>query len=184
MKPLKRYGLIFIVFASVLGLVTTANASPRFLKQLKLKYSTDQTKWRHTPGNQVSGLKLKLDPSVEYFYLDIMSLKPYQTINDGYYAFNISSYPVGYFEYWEDRGVNSSASGWKALMWNIINGQLPICYLKVSEGGTSYMIVDGLLKALYGIDEYLRINGDYHLGTYTFVGDIDGNIIEIEITFK
>ena len=56
-------------------------------------------------------------------------------------------------------------------MWQIINGDLPVFYLKVEAG--SYMLVDGLSHQLNpAVDEYLRINGNYWPGVYSFTGTV------------
>jgi len=73
-------------------------------------------------------------------------------------------------------------------MWHIINGTGPIFYLKVSNGGTDYMVLDGLLYDWAMTEAYLRVNGDYPLGTYHYTGTITSiygidNTIEITITF-
>ena len=47
-------------------------------------------------------------------------------------------------------------------MWQIINGSAPIFYLEVSGG--SYMLVDGLGRALSQPDDYLRVNGTTRWG--------------------
>lgn len=135
------------------------------------------------PDNQVSDFKLKLDSDVEYYYLDIMYLKPYQTIDPGYYGFYVESYPDSFFAYWAGRGVVDGASGWQGVMWQIINGEKPIFYLGVSEDG--YMLVDGLLYQL-GVtpDQYLRVDGTYLKGTYGFAVTLDSNLIHIQMTFK
>ena len=148
MKSFKSIGIIVLLLTSAFGVVVTVNAKPRFLKQLKLQYSTDETSWKHIPGNQVSGFKLKLDPTVDYFYIDVMSIKPSPDIVKGFYPFYLTSYPDGYLEYWDGRGVYEGCGGtWEPVMWSIISKDLPICYLDVDNG--DYMIVDGLLYAIY-----------------------------------
>ena len=175
------YVLATLAIASIVVL-PVVSATPRFLKQLKLMYSTDGTVWTHVPGNQVSDFKLKLDPEVDYYYLDIMSLKSMDTIPTDSYGFYVASYPDGFFEYWATRGVVSGASGWQAIMWEIINGNEPIFYLDVD--GTDYLLIDGL-QHLAGLgDQPLRVNGDYYLGTYAYTGNVAGNDITVQIVFK
>jgi len=182
----KIHKLVFCVLATLaiasIAVLPVVSATPRLLKQLKLMYSTDGTVWTHVPGNQVSDFKLKLDPEVDYYYLDIMSLKPMDPISNDRYEFFVESYPDGFFEYWATRGVVSGASGWQAIMWEIINGNAPIFYLDVD--GTDYMLIDGL-QSLAGLgDQPLRVNGDYYLGTYAYTGNVDGNEITVQIIFK
>ena len=50
-------------------------------------------------------------------------------------------------------------------------GVKPIFYLEVGSG-PSYRLVDGFLKDFAGITEYLRVNGDYPLGTYSYNGSV------------
>ena len=58
-------------------------------------------------------------------------------------------------------------------MWQIINGELPMFYLKVV--GTDYTLIDGLMSVLYpDANMLLQINGDYTPGTYGFTGFLDG----------
>jgi len=68
-------------------------------------------------------------------------------------------------------------------MWQIINGEVPIFYLRVSEDG--YMLVDGLLSQL-GVtpNQYLRVDRTYLKGTYRFAGTLGSNDIHIQMTFK
>jgi hypothetical protein len=188
MKSTKAIGLIVLVLASTVGLslatLPRVNGAPRFLKQLKLMYTTDLTLWSHIPGNEISDFKLKLDPNIPWYYIDVMSLKPLQPIDDGFYGFYVESYPDGYFEYWATRGVVDGASDWQAIMWEIINGREPIFYLQVD--GTNYMLVDGLQYLASGglLVANLRVNGNYLLGTYAYIGEIDSNELTMQITFK
>jgi len=190
MKSTKAIGLIVLILASTAGLslatLPNVNAAPRFLKQLKLMSTTDLTLWSHIPGNEISDFKLKLDPNIPWYYIDVMSLKPLKPIDDGFYGFYITSHPDGYFEYWATRGVVFGALGWQGAMWDIINGNSPIFYLKVD--GTTYMVVDGLQYALGLGYQHLRVDGTYLLGTYSFTGSIAGSSISypttIQIKFK
>ena len=68
-------------------------------------------------------------------------------------------------------------------MWQIINGNAPIFYLEVSGG--SYMLVDGLGRAFAQPDDYLRVNGDYPLGTYSYSGSVSDTVgISAAVTAK
>ena len=185
MKP-KNSRIILCVLVSLtiasMALLPAVSAAPRPLKQLKLMYSTDGAVWMHVPGNQVSDFKLKLNPEVEWYYLNVMSLKPRDTIDDGLYGFYVASYPEGFIEYWAAKGVVEGASGWQAIMWDIINGEAPIFYLKVD--GATYTLIDGLQFLAGAGEQTLRVNGDYYLGTYAYTGDIMGNQITMQILFK
>lgn len=97
MKSTKAIGLIVLILASTAGLslatLSSVNGAPRFLKQLKLMYSTDLVAWSHVPGNEISDFKLKLDPNILWYYLDVMSLKPLNPIDNGLYGFTVDSLP-------------------------------------------------------------------------------------------
>jgi hypothetical protein len=142
-------------------------------------------------------------PPYYYLNLTILTTEP-AALKPGEYNF----YQVSYFadgttmpsweyaanqqaleDYWDTRGVNAAAlpSTWQGQMWRIINGELPIFILKYD--GTDFMLVDGLLRAIAEPDEYLRINGDYLLGSFTYRGEIaDVNDLTrdlaVGITFK
>lgn len=191
MKSTKAIGLIVLILASTAGLslatLSSVNGAPRFLKQLKLMYSTDLVAWSHVPGNEISDFKLKLDPNILWYYLDVMSLKPLNPIDNGLYGFTVAApYPDGYFAYWASRGVVSGAVGWQFIMWQIINGNLPIFYLKVD--GTDYMLVDGLQYVAFGVEQPLRVDGTYLTGTYSYVGSVASGAVSypiaVQIVFK
>jgi hypothetical protein len=55
-------------------------------------------------------------------------------------------------------------------MWDIISGD-PDFYLKVSAGPT-YQLVDGLTYLFGGVESYLKINGSYLPGEYSFSGTV------------
>ena len=98
-------------------------------------------------------------------------IKPLQT--DGYYPFYLVAPSVtdtAFWDYWAAKGVTSSALGtWQEVMWYILHGVTgcPMFYLKASGG--NYMLVDGLQKLTMSVDNPLRLNGDYPLGSYTFI---------------
>jgi hypothetical protein len=156
--------------------------NPHQFKQLKLMYTMadpggeDQAVWVHVPGNEVSGFKLSLDPTVEYYYLDVMSLKAYagQALQDPYdYPFYIdpSSASQEYIDEWEAK-IEMFPAEWRdAARAIFIDGTAPIFYLSVDSG--EYMLVDGFQRDVYaegGLGNYpLRINGDYTLGTFTYI---------------
>jgi hypothetical protein len=183
MKSKRAIGLIFVVIAILsLAALSCANATPRFLKQLKLMSSTDAVVWSHIPGNQVSDFKLKLDSNVEYFYIDVMSLKPLKPIDDGSYGFTVEN-PASaeWVAFWISKGADQSGALWQQILYKISQGISPIFYLKVDAG--EYMLLDGFWYTL-GSEEHLRVDGDYPLGTYTYNGIIMGELLEMQITFK
>jgi hypothetical protein len=84
-----------------------------------------------------------------------------------------------FYIYWAGKGVVAGATGWQGIMWEIINGNLPIFY--VNWDGTDYQLIDGLQYQLFlaGVpgytgEEVLRINGDYPNDIYDYFGTIKG----------
>ena len=164
--------------ALILGIATIgfANATPRLLKQCNMLYSTSENpdKWLPVAGNQVSDFKLKLDASVEWYYLDIKFIKP--TLPEGYYMFWLtppSATDTAFWNYWADKGVTASAplGTWQFIMWRIIRPtgtRLPMFAL-YSDGEGNYKLCDGLLRFYADARQaILRVNGDYPKGIYTF----------------
>lgn len=174
--------------------------NPHQFKQLKLMYTTtdpageDPAVWAHVPGNEVSGFKLCLNDTYEYYYLDVMALKSEAQIADGEYAFILDTGSIAdweaWEEYWTGRGVDvtgESNDGYLGTLYQIfIEGTLPVFYLDVDSG--SYMLLDGFQYALGDMDQALRVDGDYFLGSFTYKGDVafeDASTeIAIQITFK
>ena len=123
-------------------------------------------------GDFTAGFTMVLDPAVTYYYLDVDNFVSNNTLKDGLYPFTIASHPAtGFFEYWAAKGVMEGATGWQGQMWDIINGDAPLFYVKVD--GSNYTLVDGL--------EYwsnpstagpAKINGSYFTGAYTFTGSL------------
>lgn len=167
-------------------------------KQLKLMYSTtnpddgvDPVIWMHVPGNEISGFKLCLNETVEYYYLDVMALKPYAPIADGIYGFKLDKTLIddweGWEDYWTGRGVDVtgvSNPGYLQVLYDIfITCTSPVFYLNV-EGG-NYRLLDGFHYLVYsGEEQTLRVDGTYFLGTFTYFGVVDGQDITMQITFR
>ena len=149
-----------------------------------LQRSTDQAAWFTVPGTFVGGFDIPLLPSQEFYYFDVSTLTVNRPLADDSYPFSITSNPgAGFFAYWEDRGVMNGATGWQGQMWQIINGDAPIFWLKVV--GTDYTLIDGL----QGEPNLLRINGAYFPGVYTFSGSVTDELgfadeVPVEITFN
>ncbi len=61
-------------------------------------------------------------------------------------------------------------------MWQIINGNQPIFYLRVTNNGSSFMLVDGLTRDYFSVDTYLRVDGTYLAGAYTFQGTVEDTL--------
>ena len=161
-------------------------ALPQFTN-LTLRQSINQMEWDPVSGSLTSGFSMNLDPAQEYYYLDVDQATANMPLATGYHEFFISSHPYGFFEYWEGRGLVAGATGWQGVMWEIINGYEPMFYLNVTDG-PGYMLVDGLQKLIGQGDTFLRLNGNYPLGDYSFSGTISdpsGNTsdIIIDMTF-
>lgn len=158
-------------------------ASIQTVTELSLQESIDGSSWTAVYGNLTSGYTMALDPANTYEYLDVETLTG--TVADGDYGFILDEQDVPdyFYSYWAGKGVVSGATGWQGLMWQIINGQQPMYYLRVA--GTEYDLIDGLSYLLYGstTTERLKVNGDYPLGHYTFEGTVDGQYMIVGITF-
>ena len=178
------------LFSLSIGFVSAANQHQ--FKQLMLMYTTTNPeatgatpKWLHVPGNEISIFKLTLDPSVPYYYLDVMKLKPYDTLPSGLHPFfvDLTNVPTGYSAYWIGRGADASGAAWQQLLYHIfIVGDQPVFYLSVQDG--TYNLIDGF-QHLAGIgDLTLRVDGTYLLGTYSYYGTDTGVDFTMSITFK
>jgi hypothetical protein len=151
------------------------------LSVLDLLFTTDpEGTWSDVFGNLSDGFALVLEPTTEYYYLDVDSLTASEALEQGLYPFTLDTgnLPADFYPYWEGRGVYEGCTGaWEPTMWQIITGIAPMFYLQVD--GTSYDLVDGLLYLISidpenPVETPLRINGDYPLGDYSFSGTIIG----------
>lgn len=176
------------VFSMSIGFVSAANQHQ--FKQLMLMYTTTDPatttpKWLHVPGNEISIFKLTLDPSVTYYYIDVMKLKPYDTLPDGLHPFfvDLTNVPAGYAAYWAGRGALNGGNLYQQTLYDIfIAGTSPVFYLNVQNG--NYRLIDGF-QHLVGIgDLTLRVDGTYLLGTYSYYGTDTGVDFTMSITFK
>lgn len=152
--------------------------APGLITSLDLLESADNVSWTKALGSYADGFTVLLDPTKEFYYLNADKLLTTRPTVDGLYPFKVNTYPANFFTYWFGKGVSTDAppDTWQGLMWQIINGNLPIFYLQVS--GTSTMLVDGLQYAA-SLDPLnpdllpLRIYGDYPIGAYTYTGSIN-----------
>ena len=154
---------------------------PVQITALSLKQSVDQSAWSPVNGNMFIGYKVNIDPAVPFYYLDVASLTANRPLAEKYYPFflDVTQLPSGFYGYWAAKGVDVSAvlGTWEEVMWRIINGVLPMFYLKVSPTAPTYMLVDGLQHEMSAPpDQLLRVNGDYPHGTYVFNGAIEDQI--------
>jgi len=173
------------------GVTPVMKGNPHQFKQLKLMYATtspdEDANWTHVPGNEVSGFKLCLNESIEWYYIDVMALKPYAPIADGMYAFyaDPAQYPDDF------KGALDGGDAVQQLLYDIfVTASDPIFYLRVFNGGTSYQLVDGF-QYTYALEQSglelfntLRVDGTYPLGIYNYHGVVDGQDIAMQITFR
>ena len=142
--------------------------------QLDVVQSLEKATWYGTEGDWAGGFWMTLDPDQDYQYLDVRELAATAPLEDGYHEFflNQAALPAGFFAYWAARGVDgtNNTGGWELQMWEIINGRDPMFFLRTGTGDP--MLVDGLQHLLGQPDDFLRVNGDYPAGTYTFTGTI------------
>ncbi|MCF8370299.1 MAG: T9SS type A sorting domain-containing protein [Bacteroidales bacterium] len=140
------------------------------LTSMDLIQSEDMSTWSAIPGDLTTGYFMSLNPSVPYFYIDATSYTSSVSLGAGMYGFTVNTYPSDWFTYWAAKGVDGTVTGgWEDQMWLIINGNAPIFYLKIDAMGVA-TVVDGLLYDFAGTETYLRVNGDYLSGMYTYTG--------------
>jgi predicted extracellular nuclease len=148
--------------------LTITFVAPLAVTEVALVQSTDLTTWIPVEGSLAEGYAMNLDTTIEYYYLDAESVTSNRTLADGSYPFFMTANPgTEFFAYWAERGVVEGATGWQALMWQIINGNAPMFYLKVE--GTNFTLIDGL----QGEPNPLRVNGGYYPGLYAFSGVVE-----------
>ena len=183
-QPLRVDGLYLLGDYSFNGLVAdaygftapvTVNMSflaPLALTNLDLLQATAGSgPFTTVPGSYAGGYTMVLNPAVPggYYYLDAANLATNRPLADGLYPFTLTAHPTaGFYEFWAGRGVVEGASGWQGVMWEIINGNQPIFYLRVT--GTDSMLVDGLQYLTGQGEQPLRVDGLYLLGDYSFSG--------------
>ena len=166
----------------------TEAARTQSLTTLTLQESLDGSNWIQTVlGDLVGGYTMALSGTAGAMeYLDVASLAATPAVANGLYPFilDVNRLPAGYYAYWAGKGVTAAAvaPSWEYFMWRIINGQLPIFYLKVAGG--EWHLVDGLAYQLDpNTSTPVRVDGDYPLHTYnyqgtlTFVGDTSQTLV-------
>jgi len=181
--------IILLVLSIFIFMPNVFATEPEFIN-FQLMQSTDQVNWYDVDGTLDTGFTLVLNESVAYYYLNVKYASTNVLLKEGFYGFNVTSYPSGFFDYWESRGVDSSATPgtWQAHMWEIINGNSPIFYIHVDANNT-LKLIDGLFRDFFGDDtQLLRVNGDYLQGDYSYSGNIvsfddDISIIDVSIDF-
>jgi len=182
--------IVVLVLSSLSFIPTIAAEEPEFIN-LKIQYSTDQTNWYDIDGTFQTGFNLVLNDSITYYYLNVKYAVTNVDLKEGFFGFNVTSYPPDFFDYWREKGVDSSAApgSWQEHMWSIINGLSPTFYIHV-DSSQNLEIIDGLQRDYLGDDTaYLRVNGDYPDGDYSYEGDLvsfddDVTFLEIDMGFE
>jgi len=180
---MKKLGLILFSIALIGVLAGTVAAKPRWINELTLQYD-DGTGMVTMDGALAPGFVLYYeDAPGEFYYLDVETIDPVPPVGD--YAFYLKTAPIGpYFEYMASRGVTAEATPgtWEYKMWLIITKQAPMFYLR-SDGDTQCDLIDGLQYAMGDTNAPLRINKDYFVGAYHFLGDVNGARTMIKLFF-
>ena len=115
-------------------------------------------------GTVATGYAMTLCPTHDSYWLDadtVVSSVPLSLTYHGFYL-DKNSVPPDFWTWWDAKGVNAAASPltWQGVMWQIINGNQPTFYLRVTDtvAVDPYMLVDGLQKLAGAGDQYLRVN--------------------------
>jgi hypothetical protein len=150
--------------------------STRSLNTLVLEESSDLADWTIVPGDGTGEFHtVTLDPANLYEYLDVYSLTADPGLAAGDYGFflDVNRVPDEFYSYWAGKGVDEEASTPLSYMWQIINGEAPMFYLRVA--GSSYNLIDGFKYLADGstTTEKFRVNGDLPLFTYNFGGTLN-----------
>lgn len=144
----------------------------------------DLSAYSAVSGNLNDGYEICINDNDDYYYLGVSSLTADDVLYKDYAnEFFFGTTPPGFFAYWAARGVDGSnnAGGWELAMWDIINGDEPVFTLEYD--GTDYSLYDGL----QGKPDFLRINGDYLPGEYTFTGTVksaDGCFSDVTVAIE
>ncbi len=170
-----------------------------YFKNFRLETSVDETaarsEWVTVEGTLEGGFRMDLAPAVDYHYLDVAAdlgaVETNRPLAENLYGFFLEQYPAEFLAYWAARGVDENATpgSWQEHMWKIVNHLSPLFYLKVSNDPSEarYQLIDGFQYDYepIGVADYLRVNGDYPLGSYAFSGNVmDNTGIESEITMR
>lgn len=188
----KKAVSFFIVIILSLSLFhflpNVAATEPEFIN-IKIQYSLNQIDWYDVDGTLTTGFTLPLNESQIYYYLNIKYASTNVLLKEGFYGFNVTSYPSNFFDYWATKGVDASSTPgtWQAHMWTIINGQSPTFYIHV-DADQNLELIDGLQRDYLGDDTaLLRVNGEYPLGEFSYSGDLtsfDDDVSLIDISFS
>lgn len=161
---------------------------PEFINA-QLISTIDFVDWAYIEGSLDTGFTMELDSAIDFYYLDFKYADTNTLLKEGFYGFNITQNPSGFFDYWNDKGVNEEATNgtWQQHAWNIINGYDPTFYIHV-DANQNLALIDGLQRDFAGDDTApLMVNGDYPRGMYSYIGNIssvDDDLSQIEIVIS
>lgn len=147
--------------------------------------STDQQIWEDYYGGEALSFTVCLESTNLFYYFDAAFNVNVPLEEGTLNEFFLEEVTEQYFwDYWNDKGVNESASGgWEEVMWDIINGDAPMFYIKWN--GSDHSLIDGLQYQFADVENPLRISGNYPPGTYLFTGTVTGeNCVSGDITFS
>ena len=119
-----------------------------------------------------------IDPLVtSNYFLDIDTLSSSVALQAGVlnaFTLDQTSLPANWLPYWAAKGVSTppNAQPWQDQMWDIINGNAPFFYIKLTTG-SDYLLIDGLQYALSGGEPILRVPGDYPQHNYQYTGTVE-----------
>jgi parallel beta-helix repeat protein len=151
----------------------TFNTIP-YVTAVSLQSTEDEIIWDPVNGDLNNGYGLCIDPAIPYYYFDIVALTSTEVLQSTAFeqnAFYLDGiYPPSFFDYWAAKGVVSGSGSWQGVMWDIINGNAPMFYVKFD--GSDYTLIDGLQYQFASVEEPLRVSGDYPADTYTFTGSV------------
>jgi parallel beta-helix repeat protein len=155
------------------------NSSPAVTAVNLQTNTTGVAPWTAVAGNLTNGYEMCIDPVVDYYYFDISTLTgPVNALTANFevnaFFLDVTSVPAGFYDYWEDeKQVFDGCGGtWQPLMWEIIDGQMPMFYIKYTAPD-EYQLIDGLQFQAGGDGtDVLRINGEYPQGNYKFTGSV------------
>ncbi len=138
-------------------------------------------------GDFATGFNMCIDPSVEFYYLDVNNLAASpnlktDTMNPFY--LDQASLPTTWRAYWDAKGVNASAAAgtWQAVMYQIIIGAQPMFYIYYTSGG-DYQLIDGMTYQLTNVKAPLRVSGDYPQWNYKYNGTVTDDVGCVSATF-
>lgn len=143
---------------------------------------SDPASWTPVYGNLANGYTMVLSGTVgETVYLDVASINPAPANGDYPFYLDPVRVPANFWNYWALEGVVAGATDWQGVMWEIINGDLPIFYLRVSDTGSQ--LIDGLAWQTQQMVLPARVSADYPLYTYNFEGLVGSENVVVGITY-